>query len=230
MDNDPNQDDESLALALALHRELNASSRRSRRDAPPQPKRQLSRKLDEVEASSASEEEEDQGDAGGPAERPQKQKGAAARRAKRRKPGPKPPLEPHEAAAAAVVQKAAKAGRAKGGGITGRSHFKCFLTGLPWGVILHRDALNNKESLAIAVSRAFERDGVSCKAADLDVTIVTSNKEVEHFGSLASSNGSVKAAEKQDGDEERKNKAEGEEERWAEAAQQAQRVYISRPQ
>ena len=224
MEQDLIQEDESLALAL--HRQLNAPKRRSRRDEQPERKK-YSTKIDDLEASSDSEADEDEGEARAAEEKPrEKQKGAAARRAKRKKPVSKP-LETHEAAALSVVQKAAKTGKSKGGG-AGKSHCKCFLSGLPWGVILHRDAFKDRETLAAAVSRAFERDGVTCKATELDVTIVSLGKDVEHFPSLKSVN---KTAVKQENGDEGKRKGEEEEEeeeeRWKEAAKQAQRVYLS---
>ena len=227
MEQDLIQEDESLAVALALHRQLNAPKRRSRRDEQPERKK-YSTKIDDLEASSDSEADEDEGEARAAEEKPrEKQKGAAARRAKRKKPVSKP-RETHEVAALSVVQKAAKTGKSKGGGAAGKSHCKCFLSGLPWGVILHRDAFRDRETLAAAVSRAFERDGVTCKATELDVTIVSLGKDVEHFPSLKSVN---KTAVKQENGDEGKRKGEEEEEeeeeRWKEAAKQAQRVYLS---
>ncbi len=198
-------DHESLELAMALHRELNAPRRRSKH--------------------------------------------------KRRRKSPPRQLDPHEIAASTAVQKATKAAKSKNGGPLGRTHCKCFIAGIPWGVIIPKEALESRQSLSDAVSRAFEKDGFVCTPEELEITIVAASKAVEHFPASGSSSLLAKKRENGGGGiipsnsmkveedstkkeeenaasvKEEMEKEEDEEqlqERWAAAAQHAQRVYVSK--
>ncbi|KAG7670636.1 hypothetical protein NADE_002259 [Nannochloris sp. 'desiccata'] len=183
-------DHESLELAMALHRELNAPQRRSRREIEEEKGRKEKQKREAEDLSSSSssdEDEDDQGEDHGDAsdkygaEAIALPKGPAARHAKRRRKTPPRQLDPHEIAAATAVQKAMKAAKSNGGPI-GQTHCKCFIAGIPWGVIIPKEALESRQSLSEAVSKAFEKDGFVCRAEELEISIVSgTSTSVVHF-------------------------------------------------
>jgi len=182
-------DHESLELAMALHRELNAPQRRSRREIEKEKelKEEQKRREEEDSSSSSSSDEDDHGDASDRKHGETKAhvKGTLARPGKRRRRTPPRQLDPHEIAAATAVQRAAKS--KNGGPIGGRTHCKCFVAGIPWGVIIPKEALESRHSLSEAVSKAFEKDGFVCRAEELEISIVagTLKKTVEHFSAVA---------------------------------------------
>ncbi|KAL4524413.1 hypothetical protein Ndes2526B_g00422 [Nannochloris sp. 'desiccata'] len=226
-------DHESLELAMALHRELNAPQRRSRREIEEEKGRKEKQKREAEDLSSSSssdEDEDDQGEDHGDAsdkygaEAIALPKGPAARHAKRRRKTPPP--------------------------------------GIPWGVIIPKEALESRQSLSEAVSKAFEKDGFVCRAEELEISIVSgTSTSVVHFpaagrassvavkknGAGALLNSKVEEGDTKiedacvveageglnnNGDKEKKTFVEEEEdqhqERWAAATQHAQRVYLSK--
>jgi hypothetical protein len=243
-----NGDQESLELAMALHRQLNAPKRRSRQEIEEEKRLKEKQKRKEMESSSSSSsEDDDQADDHNDTVRDQKEEvplqGAAARRAKRRRKDSPRQLGPHEIAAATAVQKAAKAAKNKNGGQT---HCKLFVAGIPWGVIIPKEALESRESLSEAAAKAFEKDGFVCRPEELEISIVVALKTIEHFPPGSSASGvishsggatslaaNVKATEgiiSSDNVEhcEKEEDEEQQQERWAAAAQHAQRVYVSK--
>jgi hypothetical protein len=195
-------DQESLELAMALHRQLNAPQRRSRREIEEEKRLKEKQKREEEESTSSdsSDEDEEEGDEddhndnGSDQEQSKDEKeavplqGAAARRAKRRRrKSPPRHLDPHEIAAATAVQKATKNAKSKNGGPIGQTHCKCFVSGIPWGVIIPKEALESRQSLCEAAAKAFEKDGFVCRAEELEVSIVAgASKKVVHFPAISS--------------------------------------------
>jgi len=188
-------DHESLELAMALHRELNVPQRRSRREIEKEKELKVKEKRAEEEDSSSSsssdEDEDDQEDHGDASDRKHGEtkaplKGTLARPTKRRRKTLPRQLGPHEIAAATAVQNAARAAKSKNGGPIGHTHCKCFVAGIPWGVIIPKEALESRQSLSEAVSKAFEKDGFVCRAEELEISLVAgSTKTVQHFSAAA---------------------------------------------
>ena len=85
----------------------------------------------------------------------------------------------HVAAADEAKVKAAAAKVAQGD--LPRTHVKCFYAGLQHGVWLAVEALASRASLAAAVSRAFQEDGVACSSDAATVVFVTADKKSLEF-------------------------------------------------